>query len=358
MLEMSGAANLRGRGNSCAALLLMIILVITTTRVFAQNRYYYFVCGYASDIWDTDVKISKVNLSIPAIIDSVNISLPGELAFKTPFIINIINAEFVIIANNGEAAKNSHFLDPIVANYCILDSNLNIILTSQIQNISILSRSSREINQELEIDYTQKRNNSFVPMRGRMALERSNHLGIRDSRENMNNDLEYPAVGSFGYLNRISETNDRYYWDLIDRGMYLLNIDINDTLLVDSLYIGDNMDYSYLFALSPNDSLLYFFHLNSNVLGGPITEQKVTIDPSYLKVFQAGSFMAVDSIPIQYPSLAYGYTYAEVGNCDRVGPFLVYYFFHGEDYRYFSPAMLFIFDTRTNEATWLRVGWR
>jgi hypothetical protein len=58
------------------------------------------------------------------------------------------------------------------------------------------------------------------------------------------------------------------------------------------------------------------------------------------------------------PNIEGGYIINEIGECDNIGPYMVYYYFAQEDYRYFSPAMLFIFDTRTNEATWLRVGWR
>jgi len=66
----------------------------------------------------------------------------------------------------------------------------------------------------------------------------------------------------------------------------------------------------------------------------------------------------MESLAIQYPNSDSGYIGSGYGPCERIGPYFIYYFFDGEDYRYFSPAMLFIFDTRTNQATWLRVGWR
>ena len=195
-------------------------------------------------------------------------------------------------------------------------------------------------------------------MEGKIVLNPDHHLSIADSRENRFRDDEHPIISGFRFFNRMRNGNNRIYWNLIDRGMYLLNIDVTNRILIDSLNVGNDMDYSYLFALSSDDSLIYFFHINSNILGGPEEQQKKSIGPSYLLGFRASSLILVDSIPIIYPSLDYGYSFAEIGNCDWVGPYLVYYFFHGEDYRYFSPAMLFIFDTRTNEATWLRVGWR
>jgi len=37
---------------------------------------------------------------------------------------------------------------------------------------------------------------------------------------------------------------------------------------------------------------------------------------------------------------------------------IYYYYFWQDGYEGFDPAYLLIFDTRTNEASWLRVGWR
>jgi hypothetical protein len=357
MLEMLGGANMQSHGYKYMALLLLIIFMMLGTNVYAQNSYYY-TCAYLNDNWDTNIKVSKVDLTIPAIIDSTELHLPGEIAFKTPFGANSGNLRFIVAANNGEAAKNSHFLDHIECNYAILDSNLNQIVTSQLQDISLLSRSGDFINQELTIDYTLEENNSFISMKGGLALERLSRLNILNSRENIIRESEYPVIGRFKYFNKLSDNNNHIFWNLIENGIYIINCDLNSRRLIDSLYLGNNMDYSYIFALSSNDSLIYFFHLNSNVLGGPESDRKLSIDPSYLLILHANPFSLIDSISISNPSLDYGYTYAEVGNCDNVGPYLVYYFFHGEDYRYFSPAMLLIFDTRTNEATWLRVGWR
>jgi hypothetical protein len=347
---------MQSHGYKYMALLLSIISMMLGTNVYAQNSYYY-TCAYLNDNWDTDIKVSKVDLTIPAIIDSTELHLPGEIVFKTP-VRSISGDKYIYAADNGEASKNSRFLNPIVCNYCILDSNLNILISSQIQDVSLFSRSGGVIESGLIIDYVLKRNNLFMPMKGRLTLDRTNQFRIVDSHENHDSDSGYPNIGGFRYFNKISENNNRLYWNLNERGMYLLRLDMDRGTLIDSLYFGRNMDYSCLFALSPNDSLVYSFHINSNVVRGPTSEQKQSIDPSYLLRLRANSLTLIDSIPVHYPSLDYGYTYAEIGICDWVGPYLVYYFFHGEDYRYFSPAMLFIFDTRTNEATWLRVGWR
>jgi hypothetical protein len=195
-------------------------------------------------------------------------------------------------------------------------------------------------------------------MKGRLGLDRARRLNIAEGQEYHFIDAEYPSIGGFRFFKRIRQSNDRLYWVVANSGVYLLILDLNQRSLIDSLNIGNNMDYSYLFAISSDDSLIYSFHVNSNVVGGPEDQQKLIIDPSFLMKYNSSTLHPVDSIAIQYPSLDSGYTFAELGLCDWVGPNLVYYFFLGEDYCYFSPAMLFIFDTRTNEATWLRVGWR
>jgi hypothetical protein len=65
----------------------------------------------------------------------------------------------------------------------------------------------------------------------------------------------------------------------------------------------------------------------------------------------------MDSIPIpDYPEG--DFISGSYGPAELVGPYIVYYFGESNDLGQLYPAMLFIFDTRTNEATWLRVGWR
>ena len=57
-------------------------------------------------------------------------------------------------------------------------------------------------------------------------------------------------------------------------------------------------------------------------------------------------------------SVGESYAAMEIGPAESLGPYLYYYYFWQDGYEGFDPAYLLIFDTRTNEATWLRVGWR
>jgi len=104
--------------------------------------------------------------------------------------------------------------------------------------------------------------------------------------------------------------------------------------------------------------LIYLFKINCNKINGYPGGEKLSIDPSILVRYKALDLTLFDSTPISYPPIEDGYASCEWGDCRKVGQFLIHYFFEGEEPGYFSPAMLFIFDTRTNEARWLRVGWR
>jgi hypothetical protein len=202
-----------------------------------------------------------------------------------------------------------------------------------------------------------------------VSAQHAEHLGfaVLDNAYNLNisrikdyrfRESDFPTIGEFRYFNRLNGRNNRLCWVEKNNWVYILKINLDQRILIDSLNLGYVTNYSYLFALSEDDSLIYSFSVNWNYLSGPEETQKEEIDQSYLKIFRADNLGVIDSIGIPYPSLDIGYANREIGNCDWVGPYLVYYFFEQEAAAIFSPAMLFIFDTRTNETTWLRVGWR
>jgi hypothetical protein len=127
-------------------------------------------------------------------------------------------------------------------------------------------------------------------------------------------------------------------------------------IIVDSAMSAGVNDRSHILAAI--DTIIYDFNLNNEFYGETITKtyELGRINP-FVKLFNINTFAQLDSFPVaDYPKGDYPDGNNDVA--DVVGPYIVYYFFGREGIEKYAPAMLFIFDTRTNEATWLRVGWR
>jgi hypothetical protein len=199
----------------------------------------------------------------------------------------------------------------------------------------------------------------LVTEKGSFGLARNLRL-VRGGGYPFNYDPENARqVGRYTYPRRLPHSSAPIYWDTADNfEVYILMLNAQRTRILDSLSVGNFLAYSQLFGVSAADSLLYIFSLSYDIPrgGGRLAHRNNA--PSFVRKYRVADFSLTDSISVPNIVPDTDYVRNELGPCDVVGPFMVYYFFKGDDYRYFSPAMLFIFDTRTNEATWLRVGWR
>jgi hypothetical protein len=150
------------------------------------------------------------------------------------------------------------------------------------------------------------------------------------------------------------------YYSLNNSRYWLIRINNGGSLVTDSLMAEDGSPSSAIFAYHPVTNKIYIFHLNfeqhgkfseldKNYGDRWIQPQVLVYDPDTFQLMERHTI--TDFIPGNYPLV-------ENGPADVIGDYIVYYFFDDEWMGKFNPAMLFIFDTRTNEATWLRVGWR
>ena len=177
----------------------------------------------------------------------------------------------------------------------------------------------------------------------------------------------YDGVEPFEYLKPLAPEMHIYRGDL-HRKPYVIKTNNNrrsviDTLLLTSVQIeidpvlSDSIsDRSHIVAFT--DTTLYDFNLNWEFYSKSVNKSydEHRID-SHAKIYNLADFALIDSFAVaDYPRGAYPDQAFDAA--DIVGPYMVYYFFGREGLTRYAPAMLFIFDTRTNEATWLRVGWR
>ncbi len=359
MSERLGEANMIGLGKNRKSGALCVILIIFLHPIILKAQDYYYVNSYELHSDLISAKLAKINLSIKTVESEGEANIAGQIMIRKPILIRRNRSTYYMVpaVNMGPCKNCQYNNDSITTNFAIFDSDAIFYFSGALSNISIF-------------DYINYRSDSafinYTDFSGEITLKKKAALALQDRRLIIQERNRFPfdetipdSLGRFTNIHPIYyNVNSPYFWTLISDGLYLLSYDYSGRSLLDSLKISANLDHSYIFGLIPGDSLIYIFYLNYNILGGPALLQKTNVDPSYAKILNTGNFSLIDSFEIAIPPLDSGYTAAENGSCDNVGPYLVYYFFTGEDYRYFSPAMLFIFDTRTNEATWLRVGWR
>jgi hypothetical protein len=161
-------------------------------------------------------------------------------------------------------------------------------------------------------------------------------------------------INSTGEMAR--KIKDNIYYDVFQGNYYIMKT--NDTgILIDTLRLENFESRNMIFSLV--DTILYIFSLNYEVhLPGENYKgyHQDWIEANVRK-YNSNTFALIDSIPLpDYPEGDFiGGSY---GVGDIVGPYIVYYYGEEGNLELLYPAMLFIFDTRTNEASWLRVGWR
>jgi hypothetical protein len=334
----------------------IIVAIMFSCQIYGQNiDYCYYLSAYQNDDWPTDILFEKIDLNSKSIINSVPIRLTGELQAKNPIPLSLRNQTIYFISTiNGLPAKNCEYLNRRVANYAILNTDGVLIQQGQmpyfqILDYKILARGMVEINYSDSLGM-----NSW----GNLSIINGATPHVNFTRRAVFDSINYPTISNFRYMNKIIGSNSLLYWVDNYSGRYILKLNYEQRILIDSLKIDSTNTSNHIIGIGNGDSVIYSFYLNYNIVGGPESTRKTSVDSSYLKLFRISDFSFIDSIPINNPANDSDIVGNSNGPCDRIGPYFVYYFFNGEDYRYFSSAMLFIFDTRTNEARWLRVGWR
>ena len=338
---------------------LLFFVCLFTPALNSAGQNYYYICSYATNSFGTDILVSKVDLDSKEIAASTTIPIGGELQFKKPIIFSRgIHNYYCVLTLNGLPAKNAQISSSgLVTNYAILNEELDLILTGNVPDIQLLDYLYSQEG-DIEIKILRDQAQQTYRKKAKLSLPNNNRLHLREEIDDPWIDENYPIISGFRYFKKIENGNERQYWNVTFEGTYMLSLDIENNILLDSMNVESGFDHFHLFGLSQHDSVTYVFNMNHNMVGGPQHQKKLTVDPSYVRLFDTFSFEQLDSIGIPYPPLDSGYVGGTTGSIDRVGDYFVFFDLNGEDHRYFSPAMLFIFDTRTNEADWLRVGWR
>jgi hypothetical protein len=323
----------------------------------AESPYYYTI-SYATPEWGCGIKVSKINLDTKEVVDFDTAGLCYWIADPRAIVFTRNDSNYIFAATvNCGTAKRSEASNDCFSDYIIYNDAGRIVSRGVIENSYIQSHKML-FGEEIYIKYSEHTDSLHYWRDGTINLLEDNSISIIPDTFPAKEDPTLSIISGFQYFDKIDERNNTIYWDVAFRAEYLLRIDIDKKILLDSLRITDKRNHSCLFALSNDQTKIYTFHFGGKCGSCYYENGPPPVLPSYIKIYRADTLVMIDSFPAPDPLVAGGYVTGDWWPCEAIGDYRVYYFFASELPEFFAPAMLYIFDTRNNESTWLNIGWR
>lgn len=328
-----------------------------TNHAASQTPYYYAI-SYATPDWGCGIKVSKINLETKEVVDFDTAGLCYVLADPRPIVFTRDDSDYIFAstANCGNS-KRTPASNECFSDYVIYNDLGKIINRGRLENKYVYSKTGSS-GTEIKIKYRLNTDSFRYWMNGAITLNDDNSIKISPIAKCDYSDSAYPIISGFQYFNKIDDRNNTIYWDIGHDANYLLRIDADNKALLDSLKIPDKRTHTCLFALSNDQSKIYTFHFFARYANEYYENGEPPILPSYIKVYRADTLIMIDSFPAPDPSGTAGYFGGDWWPCEAIGDYRVYYYFASDGPESFFPAIVYIFNTRNNESTWLNIGWR
>jgi hypothetical protein len=349
----------------------LLILGLSTSFSYAENQNYYVINVYGradSGSIIRQVRTAFVDLDLKAVKKSIRISDSGEIVSKKSILIkgekdtllvSIVNMGGMYLNSDheGERAKIV-FINPKT------QSLINSRIDTGLSMIYFLQQTDTTAYIWGYWDTVPQREISGFFILGRHYYFHK----VRPEPPDYSPDL-FSGSGPCELFYLLSPEENLYRADCWKHyAIVKTNSDrteIFDSLIIPfSLVVVDSIDIistapdrAHIFAVK--DTLLYDFNLNYETYQNRwVKRYGQGWIKNHVNIYDNRTFALLDSMPVpDYPKGDYIDGPFDVA--DIIGPYIVYYFFESESREFaVAPAMLFIFDTRTNQATWLRVGWR
>jgi hypothetical protein len=342
-----------------------VVFIVLSVSILSQAEYYYVVAyGQASNRYeDREVFLKRIDLDSAKVTDSILVAANGTIASVSPIKLSVDSTEYLIgFVEKGIIAKNTGTGTPQLSYGIVkIDNTLSLVKTDSF--IDCLSERLEQYQND----------NSFV-----FGVER---MDIRNSifpvgKYFLNNDLNFvfieplksqyapgtiEKIGDFEFLIPLGMPNPHnLYYAFKDFGYWAVRLNSTKMKILDSICLELENRANSNFTYHPIRNKFYWFHLNyEEHVGSPefdknygqdwIIPEVLVIDPYNFKSFEKHQIADFDSG---------SYPYNQRGLATVVGDYIVFYYSDSELREEFNLAPLFIFDTRTNTAKWLNVGWR
>jgi hypothetical protein len=344
--------------------IVIIFTVIINSNLSAQI-YYVNTYSQANTEGTAVITIKSINLDSANVVDSLNLNNRGYIPIKKPVILQDNQRIYLLtLSQISHMSKNSYPADSPCVYYSVVTSNngiLRSIRSDSIRNsiIDIIDQNDNE--QGFKFGLTKYNDTTTIYPSGIYTL--NSDFRFRFLRPYISVDMPGTIhnIDSFDFITKLpNDAANGMYYGFKNSQWWLAKLNKSSNI-IDSLQLRYSGGAATLFAYHPLRDKFYCFHLNYEMHTGLMDSVYKHREDFYV----APEVLIYDPITLEltnrysiedYP--AGGYPGRENGLADVVGNFIVYYFFAEDMYYRYDPAVLFIFDTRTNEATWLRVGWR
>ncbi len=331
----------------------------------ASGQYYYVNTYEGPDEYGpVHIHVKSIDLSRALIISDLEIQGQGLILYKKPVSVNLRNnIRLLSFLENGGFNKNSEMgLPHYITYYSIYDAqngNMSLIRNDSLigEVIDFISQFPQE--EGFRFGITTDSNSTFILPSGIYTLSDDNGFRLIREVPLVDEPGLIRNMSGYDYLHKIPyDDSFHLYWTFQNMQYWLVELNNNQNLVLDSLQLRFTKGESVPFAYHPGRNKFYYFNVNweSHTKFIDKSRQDNHINPE-VRIYDPQNLELIQNISItDYPDGQY--PYQEYGLADVIDDYLVYYFFESDDIAKFAPAMLFIFDTRTNQATWLRVGWR
>jgi hypothetical protein len=332
------------------------ILFIIFCNISTSAQYYYVNSYSSADSEGLNNVVYKIDIDSKRIVDNLILGAKGQYVNDRPYFINTsFQNEFLLtLLVNGAPAKNANGGNNITTHYYIIDKQ-NFVAVRQDSLPGIMVSKIDKIDRDTIL--LSILDNQAGWMKARYVYNnRFNRLQFIDRHPFDAGHQAYPVIGGHVDPDSICKIGEiSFYHGIIDDGQILLFSANNPNNIIDRLIIGDIGREAVIVGCNSLDSILYAINLKYKFMSSfPPDTSDDTVYNRIIRI-NANNFSIIDTITLN-PGEAYFSN--ENGTADIIGNYLIYYFSKSDGYKRFDPAYMLIFDTRTNEATWLRVGWR
>jgi len=336
----------------------LTIILIFSNMVSAQ---YYYVHGYGSLSDENGFNVNavyKINLSSKTIEDSLVFNVNGEFTDKKPIAIPSHNNILLLSTlSNGMISKNSEYSNTPNSYYFLYNPiSFNIISQDSMSNTLIL-KAENTSNERILLNWVGFEPNVVGDFLSSYSLSRIDNRLVEIERNDYQNEpVEDIFIGRYKNPHKFGENNESiFYYDMLNEDyINIFSVNHSDNIILEKQE-GNCSDECLVYGYSPQNNYIYVFSLRFLLTSTYPNIESPNSVQNNIHVIDASTFEHINIIDLNLGDI---YLAHELGAADYFDGYLIYYFFKGDGYGQFDPAYLLIFDTRTNEASWLRVGWR
>jgi hypothetical protein len=339
-------------------LIFTTFLMLIWINICVAQEYLLTTYEKQADSTTYSLYVEKIDLAQKAAIEKIRLCDGGQLHDRKPYVFNKnTHKYYAVFVQYGFWSGSS---DPQRVIYFILDDSLNI--SKRVEMPSAIFMGAYSFDDSTLIISLYKNGTINTPIAPQYQLD--DNFELQPAKDLKNADgINVPDIGRFKYLSSINKNNSPYniYTALAGPGRWLLKLSSTHDTVVDSLPINSDTISTTIFNYHPKAQKIYMIHFNYvNYGSAPELESKAgecRIKPRLL-IYDPANLSLLKALPIL------GYTLDDCpsglreGYAEVLDDYLIFNFPRGRVSPGYHPAMLFIFDTRSNEATWLRVGWR